>query len=394
MSVTTYNGQSDVVLADLDGGVDKIIFDVPSNSYVSTEDTPHFIKDAYWTNNDYTIELHTGFSVTFQDQNGANPTEELSLNPTSPFLYEYAASGTNGNDWVAMDSAGTERARGGDDLIIGSQGNDSIVGGSGFDILLGMDGDDTIKGGNPTSNGFDRTHADGGDGNDLVIGHNADDWLNGSAGNDELRGRGGNDHLTGGSGDDTLKGGDGNDYMIGGSGNDRMLGQNNDDVLYGLDGNDRLNGGNGIDRLYGGADNDVLAGGGSHDELFGEDGDDRLNGGSGTDILYGGDGFDRLTGGTGSDVFVFQATAYNDVDVIRDFSVADNDKINIAQLMGGFDRFNDDINEYVRFTDNGTHSFLQVDADGGADGFVTIAKLNNITGLDAAIMFNDYDLLV
>jgi len=76
--------------------------------------------------------------------------------------------------------------------IIGSDGNDSIIGGQGNDTLLGGDGDDSLF---------------GGDGNDCLVGGSGDNWLEGGAGNDTL---------IGGDGQDWLEGGPGNDSIVGG----------------------------------------------------------------------------------------------------------------------------------------------------------------------------------
>jgi Ca2+-binding RTX toxin-like protein len=64
--------------------------------------------------------------------------------------------------------------------------------------------------------------ADGGSGNDLLIGGCANDWLSGGIGNDWLCGGDGNDRLSGGSGDDYLDGGAGCDHYNAGSGSDAV----------------------------------------------------------------------------------------------------------------------------------------------------------------------------
>ncbi|MES9822807.1 MAG: LamG-like jellyroll fold domain-containing protein [Candidatus Thiodiazotropha endolucinida] len=118
------------------------------------------------------------------------------------------------------------------------------------------------------------------------------------------------------------------------------------------------------------------------DILKGGDGDDALHGGAGDDTLYGEDGLDTLAGGLGADRFVFEsASAFNDVDVIDDFSVADNDAIDISDLLSAYDPLADAITDFVRITDDGIDSTLAVDADGGADNFVAVATLTGVTGL-------------
>ena len=70
-------------------------------------------------------------------------------------------------------------------------------------------------------------------GNDLIIGDDLDNDLNGGDGNDTLEGRKGNDTLRGDAGNDTLKGEDGNDRLIGGTGNDIFWGGLGADTIEG-----------------------------------------------------------------------------------------------------------------------------------------------------------------
>ena len=116
-------------------------------------------------------------------------------------------------------------------------------------------------------------------------------------------------------------GGNGNDALIGGHGADTFLGAAGKDVLYGGPNNDRLNGagGNdkvlgeaGADRIYGGDGNDYLDGGSSSDRIYLNDGLDTAFGSGGNDIFYAIDRTkDELYGGSGSD------TATCDVSDLR-----------------------------------------------------------------------------
>ncbi len=151
--------------------------------------------------------------------------------------------------------------------------------------------------------------------NDLKVGTEASDFLDGYAGNDTLDGLGADDHLNGGSGNDTLFGG------------------------------------GGADHLFGGDDDDVLQGGAEDDQLFGEDGDDLIDGGTGFDWLYGGLGTNTLTGGADGDTFSFQIREeYDPVtglftvlgfghNVITDFSDGDNLDIQTWAYQGPEDAF-------------------------------------------------------
>ncbi len=137
---------------------------------------------------------------------------------------------------------------------------------------------------------------------DVLIGTERADHLNGGKGDDVISGGGGKDHLRGGHGDDLLDGGAGNDYLDGGAGDDTLLGGEGNDGLDGGQGDDSLDGGAGNDRLAGGDGADALSGGAGDDRLDGGKGDDRLDGGAGNDLLTGGAGDDRLLGGAGDDV--------------------------------------------------------------------------------------------
>jgi hypothetical protein len=61
----------------------------------------------------------------------------------------------------------------------------------------------------------------------------------------------------------------------------------------------------------------------------------------------------------------------------------------------GYDPLTDLITDFVQITDDGTHSYLAVDADGGADNFQQVAQINNVTGLtDEATLEANGNLIV
>jgi Ca2+-binding RTX toxin-like protein len=167
--------------------------------------------------------------------------------------------------------------------------------------------------------------ADGGYGNDVMVG---------GTGNDTLRGGFGNDRLTGGLGNDFLDGGDGGDTLYGQAGND---------ILYGSTGTDLLDGGDGNDTLHGGADMDFLFGGFGDDRLYGEGGYDLLYGQEGNDYLDGGkDGIaDALRGGLGTDTYVGEwvpnsgqvGLAYHNLDAPLDFNGIEGDHVTPPPLL-------------------------------------------------------------
>ena len=169
--------------------------------------------------------------------------------------------------------------------IIGTSGDEHLVGTPSNDVIVGLGGDDVIAG----NGGNDFICA--GDGNDVAV-----------------SGAGG-DHIDGGSGNDILIGGKGNDLLKGGSGLDLLLGEAGRDILSGGPGLDlatyltsptgvqvdlaaRTATGNGTDRLVGieGAigskRRDVLAGDGRTNFFDGSSGNDKLLGRGGIDVAF------------------------------------------------------------------------------------------------------------
>lgn len=164
-----------------------------------------------------------------------------------------------------------------------------------------------------------------GPGDTLVFAGSGDDCI--LAGN-------GNDWLFGGRGHDTVHGGNGNDTFFGENGKDRLYGEAGDDWMFGGDGGDTVSGGDGNDLLFGGDGDDTITGGSGNDLLCGGEGRDRLEGGAGNDIFRlgapRGDGNDVYVGGSGRDLFLIQAEFGR--DEIRDFSIAQGDRLAISDL--------------------------------------------------------------
>jgi Ca2+-binding RTX toxin-like protein len=87
----------------------------------------------------------------------------------------------------------------------------------GLGLGVGYEGNDTLLG---LANANNMLY--GGFGNDVLMGHQGDDFLFGQDGNDTLLGAGGNDHLFGGRGNDLLIAMDGFNTLWGGAGGDRF----------------------------------------------------------------------------------------------------------------------------------------------------------------------------
>jgi len=216
-----------------------------------------------------------------------NASFKLTINDTV-----VAIVGSKGND-VLVGSRNDDVIIGdeGNDRLNGNAGSDSLYGGQGNDRLYGNDGDDIIE---------------GGDGRDMLMGHNGNDILRGGGGDDNLRGRSGDDLLVGGEGNDNLRGGFGNDTMVGGLGDDRYVVTIGDDTLIELvnEGNDTVFS-RGSYILDDNIENLILSGGGRqsgtgnglNNEIYGNAGDSELRGGQGND---------QLTGNRGNDTYLFE----------------------------------------------------------------------------------------
>ncbi len=249
-------------------------------------------------------------------------------------------------------------------IVNGDVGNDvltvSDLVGTGVTTVkfFGGAGDDKLDGTNTTT----ALEADGGEGNDTLIGSNQKDTLQGGAGNDTIAGEKGDDIMIGGAGNDTLEwdDGDGSDRISGNEGRDTVvvegsvtkgddfvLGKNAQNLaiferkgfvgetpgvgaftltvdtaevfdVSGEEGNDvfKVNdlSNTGVELVIfsGGAGNDSFDGSGTNTplQLNGDAGVDTLVGGAGNDVITGGDGLDILTGGGGSDRFVYSGNPF------------------------------------------------------------------------------------
>jgi Ca2+-binding RTX toxin-like protein len=200
-------------------------------------------------------------------------------------------------DWV-YDLGGNDivRTLEGDDLVFDGAGADRYELGDGVDVVVFSDGGNTVDAGPGDDRITGSNQADrilGGDGNDTIWGMSGPDILFGGPGNDRIEGNRGDDSLDGGLGDDVLYGGlisgspqfyDGYDLLVGRGGNDRLAGGWQKDRLFGGPGNDRLRGGPHADHLAGEAGADDVAGEGGDDLVLARDGTrDRASGGPGFD---------------------------------------------------------------------------------------------------------------
>jgi Ca2+-binding RTX toxin-like protein len=289
-----------------------------------------------------------------------------------------------------------------DELLIGTDNNDTIYGNNGADTLYGGAGDDQLYG------------------DDALNNYVNPDVLYGEAGNDKLYGGKGNDFLSGGAGSDTyyittygaldtidnfdtgaasvdtvafsnLKltdieyvARDGDDMVI----HFRLqtgitqqevtiknqfadadhqidvlqfdiqnatlmetytlrqfldiipvrLSEGNDMQTW-TDFRDYIQAAGGDDVLYLRGGNDQALGQNGNDSLYGEAGNDRLSGDAGNDLLDGGIGNDTLTGGAGNDTFVLRVGAGQDVLEIADTVAGRVDTIQFDDVASNGIRF-------------------------------------------------------
>ncbi len=334
-------------------------------------DSDRVIFDARWSLDDLTI---TGNQFIFNQ--GVDTLTFNDLNLIELFSFDGFTDMSFGDIQAYLNSlSSNETGTNNDDFFIGTQNAQN------FD---GLNGTDTVD----YSASVDAVNIDllnnvigGGDaeGDTLISIENiigsdnasARDWVWGDAQDNHIQGMAGHDILEGGAGADIIDGGAGWDYS-------RYTGSSsaiNINLETGINTGGDAEGDVliGIEAVVGSAHNDTIIGGASNDYIRGENGNDTLNGGAGADQLYG---------GNGADIFLFEAlSAFDRVDDVRDLDLSEGDAIDISDLLVNYDALADAISDFVQITDSGVHSVLAVDVNGGADNFVSIATLHNVTGL-------------
>jgi Ca2+-binding RTX toxin-like protein len=261
-----------------------------------------------------------------------------------------------------------------DDSVLGGAGNDSIVGGLGNDTLFGEAGNDTLVG------GVGNDSLDGGTGNDSLSGGENSDLAYGGTDADTLYGDAGTDTLYGGDNADLAYGGTEADTVYGDAGDDTLFGDAGDDRIYGGLGNDALSGGADNDTLYGDAGNDTLYGDAANDALYGGDDNDRLYGGAANDTLVGGAGSDLVFGGDDRDLITM---TFNDAlgsETVDGGSGAgttsDNDTLSVDTT--GFDWTRFDISYTTPDHENGTIVFYGPGPAFPVVGTLTFTEIENL----------------
>jgi Ca2+-binding RTX toxin-like protein len=275
--VTTTGATSAEIVAAITGGIEKLTFDVTATPVGCAPLDVTFVPPIH-------EDVEGGATVTFQETI-AVPASAAAGEVTC--TVEFKANDTViATQDVHVTIITPEQCAGETATMVGTGGDDTIIGTPGRDVVQAFGGEDQVIG-------------LGGD--DLICGDAGDDDLSGGGGDDLLFGNGGVDELSGGRGVDRVMGGPGVDEVSGDSGDDRVIGEAGFDELSGGSGDDGLKGRRGNDELSAGSGDDRLAGGPGEDELSAGSGDDRLAGGDGDDGLNGGDGTDDCDGGAGTD---------------------------------------------------------------------------------------------
>ncbi|MCW5733179.1 MAG: calcium-binding protein [Enhydrobacter sp.] len=246
--------------------------------------------------------------------------------------------GTQGNDTITT-TFGTQTLNGGlgDDSFVMLEGRfiDEVNGGSGTDTL---DLTNVTTHGatiDLTAGTWDLTPSFGGPQTissiEIVEGTQLGDSVTGSFADEAFSGKKGDDSLFGGGGTDTIEGGKGDDLIQGGFNTDFIFGENGGDTIAVLEGEfiDNVDGGAGADTLdlsaitsrgavidfgagtwdlspsFGGPATIVsverVTGTAVNDSVTGAAANEVFNGGSGDDVLSGAAGLDQLKGGNGND---------------------------------------------------------------------------------------------
>ena len=377
------------------------------------------------------VTFDSSYGTTWDLTGGLNLTNDSSGGSLYGTSHDDTLNGGSGADTLYGNA--------GNDTFHGGAGNDAFNGGPGTDTV-----DFSAAGGAITAN--ISTNSATGEGTDTfnsienVTGSAYGDTITGDGNANVLNGGAGNDTIVGGAGNDTLLGGAGNDSLDGGTGTNtadfstagsgvtvdlsagtasgdgsdtltniqNVTGSSHDDTIVSNSGSNVLDGGAGNDTVsYASAASGVTVNlstgsatgdgtdtlshfenvtGSSHDDtITGDSNVNTLSGGSGNDTITGGGGADDLYGGSGADSFLFMATnAFSGVVNIHDFtSGGGNDKIDIKDVISGYDPATMAITDWVQITTVGSDSVVKVDTDGTGSGHTwqQIAVILGVTGL-------------
>ena len=197
-----------------------------------------------------------------------------------------AATGVQGDYIAVLD---------GDNTIVGGNANDVIDVGGGHDVVVLGPGTDLVEGGTETTSVASTWTLTGG------VLEGVTGYTNGYT-NTFLQPYNGNVYqiqgssFLAGNSNATVLASSGNDLIRLGNGNNYVdLGTGSSGVLGGM-GNDTIIAGSGTDTIQGGGGNVYIAGGSGTDSIVGGDGNNTIIGGSGNATIYGSTDFSLTTG--------------------------------------------------------------------------------------------------
>ena len=255
-------------------------------------------------------------------------------------------------------------------LVNGTPGNDNLNGTAASDTLLGSFGNDTLFGGF-----FGNDLLDGGGGNDTATYLGFGNNINASLETNKATFFGGSgtfvsiENLIGGNNQDVFVGNEVGNRLDGSAGGDDISGRGGDDFLIGGDGFDILRGELGNDNLRGGNDTDLLEGGDGFDFLAGDKGNDTMIGGNGDDAFQwvDGDGSDLIGGDGGRDELLFNG------------SIAQGDNISLSKSGSNIILQRTNLVP-VTLTTTGIESFNAINGLGG-DNMLNISNIDVTSGV-------------
>ena len=294
----------------------------------------------------------------------------------------------------------TDDAIGGNDIISVGNGRNTVIGGFGADQVTGGLNEDVVVGDNgraefntagiltyitttsPAIGGVDVILVS--DGENTVLGGFGGDQITGGVDRDVVVGDNGNATFTDAGvltfittsepaigGDDVILAGSGDNTVLGGIGADEITGGNGRDVVIGDNGNATFDM-TGVlllartsDPTVPGSYNDVIFTGNGFNTVLAGNGNDRVTGGNGRDVVIGDNGvatFDNVAG-----ISLLREILSTDTAIGGDDTIAAGDGRNV--MIGGFgkDLMTSGVDDDIAVGDNG-HAFFSV---GGVMTYIT-----------------------
>ncbi|MBT6362284.1 MAG: DUF4114 domain-containing protein, partial [Rhodospirillaceae bacterium] len=385
------------------------------------------------SNEDFQLEI-TATSTEISTGDTATETATLDVDVTgvadAPELDVTLGDGTvtddggtgggDGSDGSNVDGADIDGTSG-EDMLFGTQGDDTISGEGDEDVLYGGDGDDILEGDGHDDRLF------GGDGDDTLDGGSSDDFLVGGAGNDVA---------IGGSGEDVyvFRPGDGQDVFEGGSGDDTIVLLNDEGALAdrsewtlnltsgsyeesddkiefsgGAEGTIEFADGstlsfNGVQSIDWSGEVDLggdeahfadeagatITTGGEEDSIMGTDSDDVINSGSDEDVVDAGAGDDIIDGGRDED-FLIGGAGDDEIDggSHNDFLVGGEGDDEIVGGSGTDTAAFEGPREEYMVTENDDGTFTVTDLVDGRDGTDTVSGVEKFQFGNETVNKND-----